>query len=118
MAAITVAKLLRQYSLSQQKALVDFAPFAAFTEQYARTHIGEQPELISYLAVTSKQKLHDDIADLEKRKRVFFLGSSVDTQILVVDYLAASISSIYKQMEADISGPFPDLSVLPGYVPP
>jgi hypothetical protein len=118
MAVITVAKLLRQYSLSKQNALVDFAPFVAFTEQYARAHIGEQPELISYLLIASTQKLHDDIADLEKRKRVFFLGPSPDTRILVVDFLVASISSLYKQMTKSRSGPFPGLSDLPRYVPP
>jgi hypothetical protein len=117
MAGITVAKLLRLYSLSQQKALVNFTEFAVFSENYARQHIGEQPELISYLTLSSTKTLRTEITDLENRKRVVIINSVPDQLILVIDYVVASISTMYRQLSNNFTLSYPTPETLPKYIP-
>ncbi|MCI1209900.1 MAG: hypothetical protein LKF96_10700 [Treponema sp.] len=105
--------LLKFYATRQNSAVIDNAEFFKYIKVYAQRHVEEQPELIPFLGDSDAviQKELDEL--VKKRLIIISAGSGTKLNITVIAFYVRRIAERYKEIENNVSIPFPVPSDLP-----
>ncbi len=96
--------LLKGFSAKQRSAVIDFSEFADYVRSYAQHHINET--------------LEGDLKKLSSSRQVVITSKSQGSQtIFVISSFIEQYSDRYKDIDVNISIPFPNTNDIPKNVP-
>lgn len=117
MATTSVYSLLRYFASRQNSAQINYAEFCEYMRRYAQHHLNEAPELLPF-ATNSQDAVSKELALLEEKKKVFIVSPETDRKsIVVVAYFIDKFTTRYKEIQNNISIPFPVETDLPKHIP-
>ncbi|MBQ3800324.1 MAG: hypothetical protein II837_08535, partial [Treponema sp.] len=109
--------LLKGFSAKQRSAVIDFSEFADYVRSYAQHHINENAGLQAYLGSTD-ETLEGDLKKLSSSRQVVITSKSQGSQtIFVISSFIEQYSDRYKDIDVNISIPFPNTNDIPKNVP-
>ncbi|MBE6350561.1 MAG: hypothetical protein E7062_07460 [Spirochaetaceae bacterium] len=109
--------LLKYYATRQNNALVNVLDFCEYVRRYAQHHVEEQPELINYLS-HSHDAIKKELDKLADSKQILLLSSDLDKQnIIVIAFYIEKFSSLFQDIQKNITVPFPSHTYLPKNTP-
>ena len=112
-----ILTLLKQYSAKQRSAVIDFGEFADFLRHYAQHHVNEKAELASYLGSTD-DALEEELQHISAAHQVVLMNRDQGKQsIFVVSSFIERYAETYKDIDMNVSVPFPNINDIPKNVP-
>ncbi|MBP5465499.1 MAG: hypothetical protein J6Y13_10050 [Treponema sp.] len=109
--------LLKGFSTKQRSAVIDFSEFADYVRSYAQHHINENAGLQAYLGSTD-EALEGDLKKLSSSRQVVLTSKTQGTQtIFVISSFIDQYNDRYKDIDVNISIPFPNMNDIPKNVP-
>ena len=112
-----VFTLLKGFSAKQRSAVIDFSEFADYVRSYAQHHINENAGLQAYLGSTD-EALEGDLKKLSSSRQVVITSKSQGSQtIFVISSFIEQYADRYKDIDVNISIPFPNMNDIPKNVP-
>lgn len=109
--------LLKGFSAKQRSAVIDFSEFADYVRSYAQHHINENAGLQAYLGSTD-EALEGDLKKLSSSRQIVITSKSQGSQtIFVISSFIEQYADRYKDIDVNISIPFPNLNDIPKNVP-
>ncbi len=109
--------LLKGFSSKQRSAVIDFSEFADYVRSYAQHHINENAGLQAYLGSTD-EALEDALKKLSSSRQVVLTSKTQGTQtIFVISSFIDQYTDRYKDIDVNISIPFPNVNDIPKNVP-
>ncbi len=109
--------LLKGFSSKQRSAVIDFSEFADYVRSYAQHHINENVNLQAYLGSTDVA-LEDELKKLSASHQIVLMNKSAGTQtIFVIPSFIDQYAERYKDIDLNISIPFPNINDIPKNVP-
>ncbi len=109
--------LLKGFSSKQRSAVIDFSEFADYVRSYAQHHINENAGLQAYLGSTD-EALEGDLKKLSSSRQVVLTNKTQGTQtIFVISSFIDQYTDRYKDIDVNISIPFPNVNDIPKNVP-
>ena len=116
-ATSNILTLLKQYSSKQRSAVIEFGEFADFVRRYAQHHVNEKAELASYLGSTD-DALEEELEHISADHQVVLMNREPGKQsIFVVSSFIERYAETYKDIELNVSVPFPNINDIPKNVP-
>ena len=112
-----VFTLLKGFSSKQRNAVIDFSEFADYVRSYAQHHINENAGLQAYLGSTD-EALEGELKKLSSSRQVVLTSKGQGTQtIFVIPSFIEQYTDRYKDIDVNISIPFPNVNDIPKNVP-
>lgn len=109
--------LLRQLAAKQNSAQINFAEFSEYMRRYAQHHLAENPNLIVFQN-NPTEALTKEITKLENSHKAYIASPDTDkTTIVVVAFYADKFTLRFKEIQNNISIPFPVEADLPKNIP-
>ncbi len=109
--------LLKGFSAKQRSAVIDFSEFADYVRSYAQHHINENAGLQAYLGSTD-ETLEGELKKLSSSRQVVITSKSQGSQtIFVISSFIEQYADRYKDIDVNISIPFPNTNDIPKNVP-
>ncbi|MBP5156355.1 MAG: hypothetical protein ILP18_00590 [Treponema sp.] len=109
--------LLKGFSSKQRSAVIDFSEFADYVRSYAQHHINENAGLQAYLGSTD-EALEGELKKLSNSRQVVLTSKTQGTQtIFVIQSFIEQYADRYKDIDVNISIPFPNMNDIPKNVP-
>ncbi|MBQ9538060.1 MAG: hypothetical protein IJU95_02220 [Treponema sp.] len=109
--------LLKGFSSKQRSAVIDFSEFADYVRSYAQHHINENAGLQAYLGSTD-EALEGELKKLSSSRQIVITSKSQGTQtIFVISSFIEQYADRYKDIDVNISIPFPNINDIPKNVP-
>jgi len=97
--------------------MIDFDEFADYIKRYAQHHLEENPDLVTFLGASSTT-LQDELAKLTASNQIAMTNPSPTKKfIFVLSYFMESYAARYREIEGNISIPFPNINDLPKNAP-
>lgn len=113
----TLYSLLKNYSIKQNNANINFIEFADYIKRYAQHHFNEQRELTPYLS-NPGEALDRELEDLQAESKVAIIAAETDHKaIIITDYYINKINLRYLELENNAVIPYPLAIDLPKNVP-
>lgn len=109
---------LLKYNCTKQKThMLEYAQFADYIHRYAQHHMEDNTDLVAYCSADYKVALDAEIKTLVAEKQVAIGNIRNKDYLFVVPYFVEKYCEIYRQIETNISVPFPNVNELPKHVP-
>ncbi len=109
--------LLKGFSAKQRSAVIDFSEFADYVRSYAQHHINENAGLQAYLGSTD-EALEGELKKLSSSRQIVITSKSQGSQtIFVISSFIEQYADRYKDIDVNISIPFPNTNDIPKNVP-
>ena len=115
--SVSVYSLLKTLSEKQNSPSINFNEFAEYMRRYAQHHLDEAPELQLYTQ-NPKDALEKEIYRLSDEHKAYIVSPDTDKKsIVLVSYFIDRFAARYKDIDNNISIPFPSESDLPKHIP-
>lgn len=115
--ATNIHGILRHYATKQNSGHIIYTEFIEYLRRYAQRHLEENPDLSAYLTNTN-DILQKEIAKLELEHKAAIISPNTEKKaILVNSFYADRFASKYRDIQNNISIPFPSDQDLPKFVP-
>ena len=115
--ATTVYSLLRHFATKHNTPQINFAEFCEYIRRYAQHHLNENPDFVPYVS-NACEALTKEISRLERQHKAFIIFPDTDKKaIVIVAYFVDLYTARFKEIENNISIPFPIESDLPKIIP-
>ena len=112
-----ILTLLQGFSSKQRTPVVEFSEFAEYVRHYAQHHLNENVELQAYLGSTD-DTLQEELSKLSVAHKIVLTNKSQGGQsIFVISSFINRYAETYKEIETNISIPFPNMNDIPKNVP-
>ena len=112
-----ILELLKGYSAKQRGAVIEFSEFAEYIRHYAQYHVNENGALATYLGSTD-ETLRAEIARLAGTRQIVLTDHAQGKQtIFIVSSFMERYAETFRDIDKNISVPFPNLNDIPKNVP-
>ena len=112
-----ILELLKGYSAKQRGAVIEFSEFAEYIRHYAQYHVNENGALATYLGSTD-ETLRAELARLASTRQIVLTDHAQGKQtIFVVSAFMERYAETYKDIDKNISVPFPNINDIPKNIP-
>lgn len=110
-------EILSLFSSKQNTSVIQYNEFYDYLKRYAQHHIESQPNLLPYITSTA-ESLNKDLLKLIEQKKVFIINPDTDKKAIVVTaFLIDFYYKRYREIENNLSIPYPVVQDLPRQVP-
>ncbi len=112
-----ILTLLKFYASRQKTALIDYSEFVDYIRRYSQHHLDTNPDLQTYLE-NGTSALDLELSSYAGEKQIVMVQQTNSKKaIFVIPYYVEKLTSVYKDMEINISVPFPNVVDLPKTFP-
>ncbi len=112
-----ILTLLKYYTSKQKAPMVQFEEFADYVHRYAQHHMNENSDLVIYCGASYVESLMEELQRLETEKQIAIGIIQNKDFIFVLPYIVERLAGIYKNIESNITIPFPTIPDLPKNMP-
>ncbi|MBO4404601.1 MAG: hypothetical protein J5780_04645, partial [Treponema sp.] len=112
-----ILTLLKYYTSKQKSCMVSFDEFADYLHRYAQHHMNENSDLVVYSSSVYMENLNEELQKLESEKQIAISPVQGKDCIFVVPYLVEFYAGVYRNIEANITVPYPNFNDLPKHTP-
>ena len=112
-----ILTLLKYYTSKQKSCRVSFDEFADYLHRYAQHHMNENSDLVVYSSSVYMENLNEELQKLESEKQIAISPVQGKDCIFVVPYLVEFYAGVYRNIEANITVPYPNFNDLPKHTP-
>lgn len=112
-----ILTLLKFYASKQKSPIIEYREFGDYLHRYAQHHLDENSELVSFCGASYTDALDAEISQLVSSRSVVVAPVSNKDYIFVISIFVEKFAETYKQIETNISIPFPSITDIPKSVP-
>lgn len=109
--------LLKFYASHQNNATIDYKTFSDYLRKYSQHHLEENQDLVVYIGADDST-LQKELAKLVDAHKIVILSPAPNRKyIIVISFFLDKYTERYKEIQASISTPFPNVTDLPKNTP-
>lgn len=109
--------LLKYYASKQNSPMIEYSDFGEYLHRYSKHHLEENSELVIYCGANYMEEMESELNKYISSHQIVVAQFHNKDFIFLVSFFVERFTKLYKQIETNISVPFPLLSDIQKNVP-